>query len=383
MDELPAHSKLGGSSAERWLNCSGSIALLAKLEIPETTDEPEYRILGTAAHHFAAICLTTGADAWETIGEVYPDTEIKADEPMANAIQVYLDAVRPGMATAQTKGVEEHFHRPELHPDYHSTIDEWDVNGDLLTITDYKHGEGIAVDVEGNAQTMYYAYGKLQDFPEIRRIKLRIVQPRGFHPDGPVREHEITAEELCEWAEDELLPAMHRKELDGELDAGPWCRFCPAKLVCPLLTSLFEAAVKADPKKIITLSNESLGRSYQYVQAVKFYLKAMEDEAYRLLNLGKTVPGIKLVAKKANRVWKTEAQGVLHARLGDMIYSAPELKSPAKIEEIGPEAKELVKEWAYSPLTGFTVALEADKRAAVKVQTTEAAFGEAAKALAP
>jgi len=69
--------------------------------------------------------------------------------------------------------------------------------------------------------------------------------------------------------------------------------------------------------------------------------------------------------------------------LGPAIYTTPELKSPSQIEKIGSRAKELVKEWAYMPAVGLTVAPITDKRQAVKVQTTAEAFGAALKTILP
>ena len=57
------------------------------------------------------------------------------------------------------------------------------------------------------------------------------------------------------------------------------------------------------------------------------------------------------------------------------------MKSPAEIEKLGESAKEMVKEWAYKPDTGLTVASAEDKRPEVMVKSTEATFGEAVAAL--
>jgi hypothetical protein len=171
---------------------------------------------------------------------------------------------------------------------------------------------------------------------------------------------------------------MNRTAADNDLNAGPWCRFCPAKLVCPLMNSLFGAAMKANPATIPQLSDESLGRSYQYTAAVKFYLKALEDEAYRRSIHGHEVPGTKLVNKKANRVYKVGAAEVIKARFGEAAMTEPELKSPSAIEKLGHEAKQVVAEWAYTPQTGLTLVLADDKRVAVKVETSASVFAAAA-----
>ncbi len=147
------------------------------------------------------------------------------------------------------------------------------------------------------------------------------------------------------------------------------------------MTSLFGAACNANPKNVVDLNDASLGRSYQYTAAVKSYLKALEEEAFRRLNLGHPISGIKLVHKKANRVWNEGAPVVFKGRYGDKAFTIPEMKSPAEMERVAPDAADLVKEWAHTPKSGLTVATEDDKRPAVKVQTTLEAFQAAAAAV--
>src|SRR5208282_4985514 len=92
MNALPTHSPLGASSAERWMKCPGSVRLIQSLQLPET-DEPDYRREGTAAHEAAAHCLRLDKDAWEVIGDNFFNTPVSVE--MADAIQIYLDTVRP------------------------------------------------------------------------------------------------------------------------------------------------------------------------------------------------------------------------------------------------------------------------------------------------
>lgn len=378
----PAHSPLGASGAERWMNCAGSVALIKSLTLPES-DEPDYRITGTAAHALGAHLLAhPQIEAWELIGEKFEGMEVDAE--MANAVTVYVDTMRPLIAKAKagTQVMIEYPISSPIHKDFYGTVDcGLIVEEDGLTIldiTDYKHGEGIVVEVENNPQLKYYAFGVLQNHEGIDRVRLRIVQPRiEWHPDGVVREWTCSADSLTEWVESELVPAMNRTEVDHDLDAGPWCRFCPAKLVCPLMTSLFGAAAKCDPAHIVNLNDASLARSYQYTQAVKFYLKALEEHAFSRLNSGAQIDGLKLVNKKANRVLRPGAEDELLLEIGDEIYSKPALKSPAELEKISPAAKKLVRQLAYTPQTGLTVALASDDRPAVKVQSTQEAFGAA------
>ena len=406
-----AHSSKGASSAERWMNCSGSSALIAAFDLPET-DEPSYRREGIAMHEAAADCLARDIDTWEIVGETYYNTVI--DPPMASAIQDYLDRVRPSIDRergfhGQQFFIEAKLAAPEIHEQMFGSVDFGALVSTaiaklmqnlpimattcgFLDITDLKGGEGIVVDPEDNPQMKYYAFMLIathydtldDDFP----VRLTIVQPRAFSHEGPIRDWWTTVGDIKRWVARELLPAMN--STDDELVAGKWCRFCPAKLACPLLVSLFKAANCYDPKEVIDLSAEALGLSYQKTEGVKFYMKALEDEVYRRMMAGTPVPKTKLVNKKANRVFppsvteKVEGKDVeisiekaIQSRFGAEAFTKPEIKSPAELEKLGAKAKEFVKEFAYMPTTGLTVAMEGDKRTGIKVQSVEETFAPA------
>src|SRR5208282_1275467 len=120
-----------------------------------------------------------------------------------------------------------------------------------------------------------------------------------------------------------------------------------------MLTAIFGAAVKAEPKAIPNFGPQRLGLEYLQRDAVKFYMKALEDEVYRRNMIGHTVPGTKLVQKMAHRVWKEEAAKKAQNQFGPAAITKPELKSPAELELLSPAAKTFVHEWAYTPNTGL------------------------------
>ena len=67
MTDLPAHSPLGASGAERWMNCAGSVTLIKQLalrEDMEPSDEADWTKEGLAAHDASAFALVEGLDAW-------------------------------------------------------------------------------------------------------------------------------------------------------------------------------------------------------------------------------------------------------------------------------------------------------------------------------
>ena len=371
VEDRPAHSPLGASGAERWMNCPGSVGLINSLDLP--VEESDHALLGTSAHEAGAYCLDHGSDAWEAIGMCFGPNKVDAE--MAEAIQVYLDECRPYMAVeGAVVYVEKGASAPQKHPQMYGTVDFgcYLPRTATLIVRDYKHGIGITVEADDNPQLKYYAYLLLQEHPEARTVSIGIVQPRGFHSDGPVRYWETTAEAICEWVDAELVPAMNRTATDETLDMGEHCRFCPARIICPaMIKTMYEVM---DGEKPDRLPDVALGARYEQVQALKHFIKAVEDETFRRAMDGKLVPGVKLVNKKANRVWKDGSDALFKARFGDQAFTVPSLKSPAEMEKIGPAAKSLVHEWAHTPTPGLTIALESDPKPAVTVKKGSEVF---------
>lgn len=368
----PAHSSLGASGMERWEKCPGSVALLQSLELGES-DEPDYRTDGVTAHAGAAWCLEHGADAWEQVGCGFDGNPFT--EAMVEPVQLYLDECRAYITKTSEHFIEYRISRPSIHAKFFGTVDFGSIDGEWLTVVDYKNGAGIVVEVS-SPQFKYYAYGLLLDpnAHDVKWVRITVVQPNAFHVDGPVRHLIISADELRAWAADVLVPAMLRTEIDNDLDPGSHCRFCPAKLVCPAMVSLFGAAATANPDHVVHLDDSSLGRSYQQLQAVQFYKRALEAEVFRRLNQGHEIEGCKLVRQKTDRVFKEGAEARFKAEFGKDAYVPGSFKTPAQMEKIGAHAKELVREWAYTPQRGLTVALADDNRVAVRVQSSQEAF---------
>ena len=86
---MTLHARLSPSSAQRWINCPGSIREIEKA--PPAPDSFAARE-GTAAHELAEVCLKRNQNADEFIGAFFNDFEV--DEEMADAVQLYLDTVR-------------------------------------------------------------------------------------------------------------------------------------------------------------------------------------------------------------------------------------------------------------------------------------------------
>ena len=387
MTELLAHSPLGGSGAERWIVCPGSVGL--SQGVPPD-DDNEFSGPGTAAHALAAHCLNEKSDAWELIGYTplpFPPgaDAIVVDKEMADAVQVYLDAVRQAHPD-QNQGntwIERRFHCPSLHKEYYGTADVPhlpDVAGvidGVLHVWDFKYGAGIVVEVKNNPQLMYYACGILEDlglWDTVDRVTLRIAQPRGFHFDGSIRTWSISVDDLWEWLWDVLRPVMARALVSTDTVSGEHCRFCPVRgRRCPQLMSdlgeLEKLVMKMNKEGgAAKLSAGELGRILDLMVPAMIARKQALKNATGMLNAGHKVPGWKLAKARSNRVFKDDADAAAKLEFGDAAYTVPVLKSPAQIEKL-PLGESFAERWAFKPDAGLTVVPETDSRMAVSKDT--------------
>lgn len=392
----PDHSPFGGSGADRWINCSGSYALLQAIG-SSAAEAPEYQKDGSKAHELAEKMLKEGiAESWQ----------LGVSMEMGDAIQVYVNYVRLRSAGKRAL-VEYEISHPKFHPLVYGRLDAviFEPEPDIaLEIIDYKHGAGVVVEVVENSQERFYAGTliagdtwpmdllRLQDMD---RVKLTVVQPRAFSSDGQaIHSWVLTVGEIINWMHNIVSPAIQRAMDDHgkSFSTGEWCRFCPAKLACPAHRKLAADAmlVQAELLKpveefnLAATDDEWLSYWYSKLSALDMFKKAIREETERRVKGGKAIASAKLVFAKVNRIFKPEAivrpvvDGVeyaspIEARFGQEAWIKPEIRSPASIEDL-PGGKEFCAEWAMKPKAGLTVAPITDARSAQKFLGNEEAF---------
>lgn len=371
------HAELGASSADRWMNCAGSVAMVR--DIPNV-DTP-YTREGTAAHALIEKCLTLAVRP-----EVFLDTEINGvtvTEEMVESVQVMLDAVAAQIARdpEAVMMVEERFSLDALKPPAPmfgtSDVVLYLPTLKLLVVVDYKHGVGYSVAAIGNPQLRYYGLGALLKghwtAAQVERIEVMIVQPRAAHPDGIVRSEVITFGELHDFAGELLAAADRAMAPNAPLTAGPWCRFCRAAARCPAklaeaqaLAQIEFAAETVAPPAPETLSMTQLLRVLEVAPGIEAWFRDVRTHIENTLVGGGEVPGYKLVAKRATRKWADET--ATKQWLDEQGYDRDEyldqsLRSPAQIEKLVGK-KALPADLVVKESSGYTVAPEYDKRPA-------------------
>lgn len=395
------HARLSASGSERWMECPGSIRL-GEL-VPQEDDESDYAAEGSAAHALAEKCMLDGMDTWMFVGSALEGHEKFPVTPeMAEAVQVFLDYARglygEGVEDGSITMLVEHTIGEEhigLHGGGTLDLAFHDLNrekgGGFLHLLDYKHGVGVAVDIGPrerdekdpiagfNSQMLYYAYGLLKslgvEHGQGINTGLTIGQPRAVHEEGPIRERWLSSDDILDWGDNILLPAMRAVDAsDAPLQLGSHCRFCPAKLVCREMKENFSSVVEGEVDNVAGMSDEELALEFDRIEQAQMYIKALRDEAFRRAMNGTPVPGTKLVAGRADRQWKDDAEAELIEKFGDDAYNEPKLKSPAQVEKTCTGGKNFVAQYAFKPEPNPMLVSANDRRPAVTRESGAATF---------
>jgi hypothetical protein len=337
------HAELSASSSERWTTCYGSVALSAG--VPNLTSK--YAAEGTAAHHIAACCLNGGADPRDFLGEtaLVEGFIIDLDEELIAAVEEYLEYVNSTSRPDDVCAVEQSFTpaMKKLHPKFGGSTDyvRWRASEQLLEIMDYKHGAGVPVDVDDNKQLKYYALGALLSNPQwgAETVKITIVQPRCDHEQGRIRSYTFPAIDLVDYAGELVEAAKRTEEFGADLvPSKKACKWCPANAAnkCPAIEMQTREMVSASfdmlqPEKY---SLEQIAEFLEKAPLVEARISALREFAYQRACAGETVPGFKLVDKRATRKWKDEEHA--KSQLGGIpgALTEPEMRSPAQLEKL-------------------------------------------------
>lgn len=393
----PDHSRFSASAAAQWLACPASVPLTENL--PE--DSSEFASEGTAAHAVAESCLMLDSDAVEFVGHVVEGQTVTAET--AEAVQVFVDLVREIMAenSDSVLSLERRIETDEYGDTFGGTVDATVVSeaAKRRTVLDYKHGVGIAVDVEENTQLL--SYGLLTAEPG-ETVELIICQPRGFHPDGSIRRWTVPENRLALFAEQvrngitassdlaaKLASGETPDTLIDELKTGSHCRFCKLLATCPAQLARAKHARTVD--YVPPGNMAAVLEVFEQRAEIKQHLAAMEKHLYGLASGGGVVPGHKLVAATArNRAWlDDEAETMRRLRswgVGKRDATEPKLKSPAAMEKLCKVKPKLTTErlsmlW-HKPAGQPQLVPESDGRPALIVSTPEDDFSDVAEASA-
>ena len=354
-------SVVGGSTANRVINCPGSVALCAAAP-PRPPSEDAKR--GTCNHEIISAVLgedLTPADMLGMVVDGIVFDEEMLQEKIHPALDL-LDQVDPDR-TMEFQ-VESEVSFGDFIPDAFGSADLIGRMGNRAIVLDWKFGIGVPVEATENTQLMFYAAaarrteGTAWALQGAEEIELIIIQP-------PSIKRWVTTHERLDRYEKELKAAVKlSQKKDAPLKEGSHCRWCSAKAQCPLMNGAMDRALKSDLSKVDV---NQIGKALHQAELLEQFIKDLRALAHQALENGVEVPGWKLVQKRATRKWKDEEQAaiVLSEQFTEDELFKREFLSPAQMEKSLKKLKlEIPDGLVESVSSGTTIAPEEDPRPA-------------------
>lgn len=226
---MTAHAACSPSSAAMWLNCPASVTQTDGLVRPSS----KYAREGTAAHTVAEKILN---------GDIFLPDKVQVENQefivsmsMCRDLRPYITHIHR-LASDAFLAIEQRVVVNRTFNMVWGTVDCGIVQPAHVHVVDLKYGRGVAV-APDSPQLKLYGLGLVEYF--FRRVEpdfpvtLTVCQPRVPSKDGPLRSHRTTIEDLRQWRNREVVPAVKRiRKGDATEQTGHWCRWCVRQTVC-------------------------------------------------------------------------------------------------------------------------------------------------------
>jgi hypothetical protein len=355
------HAILAPSSAEQWGpgGCPASVNMQAMF--PEPEDSPD-TLEGTAAHYVASEGLL-GRTVAE--GDTAPNGQL-IDREMVEDVEGVIQHW-PSWTLYVEERVDMHVN---AHPDCDGTPDAVVVDDEnhRVFVWDFKYGHRYH-DVFRHWQLVLYAIGVMErdrtrraDWPRWS-FTLTIVQPRNYHPDGPVREWTFGGGELIGYATDLQAAAIAARSPVPEFKTGTYCRDCTAAGNCgPLQREALRYVDMAQKGQPVQLGEHALSYELRLIKTAVKRLEArkngLEAEALAMVRRGVNLPHWKGEYAYGREKFTDENTPEVIAALGDVfgvdLRKPLAVLTPTQARKAGIPA-DVIKPFSHVPRGALTL----------------------------
>lgn len=378
------HAIYAPSAASRWVHCSAAPALEASA--PPTQESEDSR-QGDAAHYCAATvlrALTMSAGQGVRMSELYPaegsfapNGVIISDEILDSAAVYVEDVIRTcGSDALDRLHVEETLPAGPLGPDDWGTPDVWwmarGANGAYIHLYDFKHGHRF-VDAFENWQMLNYLclILALPEFYGIDRASIEVVftvvQPRNYHPSGPIRRWSFKASDVEDYFRN-LLSAINEATIGPIARPNPECRDCLGRWRCEALHKAADSAIdQAGFAVPFDLDDTALGLELKMLKHGAALLDAritgLEEQVLSGIRAGRRIPWFRVSHPPGRERWTVDAATVIEmASAFGVDVSKPGVMTPKQARDAGMDA-DTVKALSDRPTGSAKLEIEDDKTA--------------------
>ena len=363
------HALLSASSSHRWLACPPSA--VASEAYPE--QDTDFTREGTLAHEVAEYVASLTNLAGAQITAILLRNGQEVDQEMSDCAIAYRDYIQ------ELKHSDDAIVLLERKVDFSpwvpggfGTCDCIIIQDDVLTIIDYKYGQGVPVSAVDNPQLKLYALGALNDYGfavDVKEVEMHIFQPR----INNVSSFKISVADLIAWADETVKPTAEKAaQGKGKYQEGTHCTFCPHAGRCRKLSNACKEFVETHDLRVAVpiLTPFEMAEVLQMEPLINLWLRRIKAQALDSMLNGTEIPGYKVVeGKLGNRKWSNEVDvfNVLTGAGYDrQDITETKLLSPAAMDKVLGKKKvaELLPRFIERAPGSPTLAPETDKRPA-------------------
>ncbi len=346
-------------------------------QYPEIGPRPE-AAEGDASHEIGAELIGAAAVGWpkrtaeEFIGRpasngvIYNEALFEGAELYANDVAAIMRS--RGIFGGVNLGIEHSVTARRIHELSFGTLDSFvfDRKALELFIWDYKFGYEV-VEVFENWQLLNYMAGLFEQLgidgleDQALKVRFRVVQPRAFHRDGPIREWIVKASDLRGYFNQLHAAAHEALGPNAVCRTGSHCRHCTARHACPpalrMGLRLFELADRPIP---VELSPAALGVQLAIIRRGREHLEylesAFETQVKTRIRTGGIVPGWAAEEGIGREKWKRPVSEVV--AMGDLLdqeLRKPEATiTPTQARKLGIDGA-VITAYSEHPRTGLVI----------------------------
>lgn len=340
------HFVASPSAVWRLIPCPASAQMAMMFPDSDTDEGGETAAEGTAAHELSATMIHAAARAnigfptvEETVGKSATNGVAFTDEMYEGAAMYAADVLQVMRETGVFGGpnwrCEQTLPIPRIHPQQFGTPDMslFSEQSGTLYVWDYKFGFRI-VEAFENWQGINYVAGLIDEicsrYPNMNpgevdqriRVVIRIVQPRAFHRDGPIREWVVRASDLRGHINTIASAVAEAVGPNPRSRAGEHCYKCAGRHACETLKrEIYRGADIVGNATPEMMTPEQVAVELRFLQRLKKMVDAREDgvaaHTKALLARGDSVPWFRLEQGKGREAWAKSLDEVF--LLGDLM----------------------------------------------------------------
>jgi hypothetical protein len=343
------HINLKASSLGRSVACPGSVSLAAQSpEQPKSDDAME----GDAAHEAAYRILTGDVQLASELVDRKASNDVYMTVEMIEAIEPYVMHVTGWRKFEKPLGF---YIADNVKVKGTADAQNWDEATGVLSVADLKYGYRI-VEPQDNWQLFAYAWGLGATDERVQRVDMTIVQPRPYHPDGPVRTWSLTRDDMIAYFYQLQDVAKRLEAGDTSLQTGEHCRYCPALASCPAARAASFNAIDVAMNSGTLDPDDPAGIGAQLdvleraAEVIKLRREALEEAT--IARGG--VPGWGVAPSVGNRAWLDMWTPELVKMTTGVDCTETKLCTPAQAEKRGVSG-EVLETMTHRPQRGFKV----------------------------